>query len=437
MLLAATGFVMIGLLMFFLLKSKAIPMTLFVVLPILGALINGFGLADIITFVKKGVSTTWGMAALFVFVITYFGIMTDAGLFDKLVKKLLKLAGKHVLAIFIIVEIVAILGHLDGNSPTTYMITIPALMPLCKKLHIRIQAIMLKCCATITVMNLVPWGGVLNRQAITLNMDSSLLWQAYLPMQGFGLILCLILAFILTKVETKNAAKYLSEVEAESLEEEEAKAMPEENKYARPKLLWFNVLLTIFVFGLLFLTKLPNYFVFMVGDVLALMVNYPNTKDQEDLLKAHSPAVISLVATVLTAGVMVGVLNNTGMIVAMAEAIIHALPDALNAHLHLVFAFIGGFLGLAVSPDPLYYGILPVLIKVCEPYGVPAQSVAIAFGIGADSCFTLAPVIASTYLGLAVSGLELKDHIKFSFFPLWIIGLCMIAFGCVIGAIKI
>ena len=96
LLLAVTGFVMIGLLMYFLLKGKAIPMTLFVVLPIIGAVINGYGLADITNFIKKGVSTTWGMAALFVFVITYFGIMTDTGMFDKLVQKLLKIAGSHV-----------------------------------------------------------------------------------------------------------------------------------------------------------------------------------------------------------------------------------------------------------------------------------------------------------------------------------------------------
>lgn len=173
----------------------------------------------------------------------------------------------------------------------------------------------------------------------------------------------------------------------------------------------------------------------MLGCVLALVVNYPNIKDQEARLQAHAPKVISLVATVLAAGVMVGVLNNTGMIVAMAEAIIHILPDALCAHLHLVFASLGGFIGLAVSPDPLYYGILPVLIEVCSKYGIPATSVAIAFGIGADSCFTMAPVIASTYLGLAVSGLELKDHIKASFVPLWILGLIMILFGCIAGII--
>ena len=95
MLLAITGFVMIGLLMFFLLKGKAIPMTLFVVLPILGAVINGYGLTDIAGFIKDGVSTTWSMAALFVFVVTYFGIMTDVGMFDKLVQKLIRIADGH------------------------------------------------------------------------------------------------------------------------------------------------------------------------------------------------------------------------------------------------------------------------------------------------------------------------------------------------------
>lgn len=156
---------MIGLLMYFLLKGKAIPVTLFVVLPIIGALINGFGIADITDYIKSGVSTTWGMAALFVFVITYFGIMTDVGMFDKLVKKLIKIANGRVLGILLVVVLVSILGHLDGNSPTTYLIVIPAMAPLCKKLNIRISTIMMVCTATITVMNLVPWGGVLNRQS--------------------------------------------------------------------------------------------------------------------------------------------------------------------------------------------------------------------------------------------------------------------------------
>lgn len=349
MLLALTGFVMIGLLMYFLLKGKAIPVTLFVVLPIIGALINGFGIADITDYIKSGVSTTWGMAALFVFVITYFGIMTDVGMFDKLVKKLIKIANGRVLGILLVVVLVSILGHLDGNSPTTYLIVIPAMAPLCKKLNIRISTIMMVCTATITVMNLVPWGGVLNRQSITLAMDSNELWHMYLPLQVCGLVCCVGLAVIMARVEVKRGA---GKIDVSATQEEEAEVVDKAAaKLLRPKLLWYNVLLTVVVFVLLFTTKLPNYFIFMLGCVFALVVNFPDPKEQEARLAAHAPKAISLVATVLAAGVMVGILNNTGMIVAMAEFIINILPAALAKHLHLVFAFLGGSI---VLPEMLF-----------------------------------------------------------------------------------
>ena len=294
---------------------------------------------------------------------------------------------------------------------------------------------MMVCTATITVMNLVPWGGVLNRQSITLAMDSNELWYMYLPLQICGLVCCVGLAVIMARVEVKRGA---GKIDVAATQEEETEVVDEAAaKLLRPKLLWYNVLLTVVVFVLLFTTKLPNYFIFMLGCVFALVVNFPDPKEQEARLAAHAPKAISLVATVLAAGVMVGILNNTGMIVAMAEFIINILPAALAKHLHLVFAFLGGFIGLAVSPDPLYYGILPVLIEVCGNYGIPATSVAIAFGVGADSCFTMAPVIASTYLGLAVSGMSLKDVMKTNFLPHWIIGLIMIVFGCLIGTIVV
>ena len=53
-------------------------------LPIIGALICGFSLSDISEFIGKGVGSTWQTAILFIFSVTYFGIMNDAGLFDKL-----------------------------------------------------------------------------------------------------------------------------------------------------------------------------------------------------------------------------------------------------------------------------------------------------------------------------------------------------------------
>ena len=130
--------------------------------------------------------------------------------------------------------------------------------------------------------------------------------------------------------------------------------------------------------------------------------------------------------------------SNTLLFAGLGTLLFHVCTKfKVPAFLGSSFAFLGGFIGLAVSPDPLYYGILPVLIEVCGNYGIPATSVAIAFGVGADSCFTMAPVIASTYLGLAVSGMSLKDVMKTNFLPHWIIGLIMIVFGCLIGTIVV
>lgn len=436
MLLGITGFAIVVLMVILLLKGKAIPMAVFTILPIIGAFINGFSLNEIIEFIKTGVGTVWSMAALFVFVVTYFGIMSDVGMFDKLVDMLVNIANGRVVGLFLVISIVAMIGHLDGNSPTTYLITIPALLPLCKKLHIRTTSVMLVTCASVTVMNLVPWGGVVNRTSIVMNMDSSLLWKEILPVQIFGLGCCLILAIIVARIEIKRGAGAVSEGGAGEVTTVNVSGGEENTALRRPRLLWFNVLLTVVIFILLLGTGLPNYVVFMIGCVAALMVNFPNIKEQEERLYAHAPKVVVLVATVLSAGVLVGVLNNSGMIVSMANMIIHILPKFLAPHLHMVFAFFGGFIGLGVAPDPLYYGILPTLLEVMAAYGVPAKSVTYALMIGGDSCFTLSPVIASTYLGLAVSGLSFKEHMKFSLIPLWLIGIIMLVFAVMIGLIT-
>ena len=435
MLLGLTGFAIVVLMVVLLLKGKALPIAVFTILPIVGAFINGFSLAEVIDFAKKGTGTVWAMAALFVFVVTYFGIMSDVGMFDKLVEKLVKVAKGRVVGLFLVVSVVAMLGHLDGNSPTTYLITIPALLPLCKKLNIRTTAVMLVTCASVTVMNLVPWGGVVNRTSIVLKMDSSVMWKEIIPTQVFGLVCCLVLAVIVARLEVRRGAGAVdgnghTEASQVTMAADEAAAA-----LRRPKLLWFNVGLTVFVFVLLLATNIPNYVCFMIGCVLALAVNFPDIREQENRIYAHAPKVVMLVATVLSAGVLVGVLNNSGMIVNMAKIIIGILPEFLGPHLHMVFGFLGGFIGLGVAPDPLYYGILPTLIEVMAAYGVPAKSVTYALMIGGDSIFTLSPVIASTYLGLAVSGLSFKEHMKFSLIPLWILGLIMLGFAVVTGLI--
>ena len=86
----------------------------------------------------------------------------------------------------------------------------------------------------------------------------------------------------------------------------------------RPRLFWFNALLTVTVMVLLIADLFPLAYIFMVGAGLALAVNFPKVKDQAEEMLAHSSSIVGVVSMVLAAAVLVGVLNGTGMVEAMA-----------------------------------------------------------------------------------------------------------------------
>lgn len=92
MFLGVVGFAMIVIIVAALIRSKSNPVPLFVIVPVIAALICGFTPAQIFEFVKAGVGKTWSTAVLFIFSIVYFSMMGDMGLFDPMVNWLVKKA---------------------------------------------------------------------------------------------------------------------------------------------------------------------------------------------------------------------------------------------------------------------------------------------------------------------------------------------------------
>lgn len=90
MFLGILGLLMIVIIVWSLIQSKTNPVPIFVIVPIIMAVIAGFGPSDIFTFIQAGVSKTWSTAVLFIFSIVYFSLMSDVGLFDPLVNYLAK-----------------------------------------------------------------------------------------------------------------------------------------------------------------------------------------------------------------------------------------------------------------------------------------------------------------------------------------------------------
>lgn len=425
--LVFVGFLIIIVMMLLIFKSKALPAFCFVVLPIIGALACGFGLADIGDFISKGVGSTWQTAVLFIFSVSYFGIMNDAGLFDKLVAGLVKMAGKNITLILICTSIIAMIGHLDGAAAVTYLITIPTMLPIYKRLHIRPTILLLLCGAATGIMNLVPWGGPTIRAATTAGVDATQMWIAMIPMQVFGLACLVFMAVFLGMAETKRLGKlgFSSDGEEVGLTEKEGPDL----SLKRPGLLWFNLAFTVILIAALIEQWLPTYAIFMVGTIIALAVNYPDPQLQQKRLQAHAPSSIMLTITLLSAGIFLGVMTQSGMVLEMSKLLIGILPVGLQRYLHYIVGALGAPLGMVLGPDPYYYGIMPIIGQIVHPFGISMETVGRAILIGENVGLSVSPVVPPTFLAIGLAGVDLKEHIKFSFLPLWGLSVVMLLFA--------
>lgn len=432
--LAVLGFGMIGVIIFLLLQEKLHPALVFVIVPVVAAVLAGAGMADIAKFVKFGVGKTMNVAILFIFSITYFSVMNDAGMFDKMVDFLTKKAGNNVILVTVATTIIAIIGHLDGALASTILVTCPAMLPVYRRLNMR-PVVMLVCLgAAMAIMNLVPWGGPTARVAAVTGTDVRNLWVAMIPVQAIGLVIALAFATYMGIVEKRRGAGYHPDCDLLEAEGGDAEAAA----LKRPKLVLFNVALTLAVMGLLCFSKLPAYFDFMLGLALCLMVNYPNVKDQTARIKAHAAEALSVPAVLLTTGIFLGVLTGTKMLEAMSAALISVIPDILGPYLHLVMGTFAVPIGMMLGTDSYFFGLLPLAIDVGQKFGIGPLDMSYAMLIGKNYGVLVTPHAATTYLAIGMAGgISLKEHLTFCMPRLWGLSLCALATALVAGVIHI
>lgn len=430
---ALIGFIMIFLIVFLLLKGKMSPIVVLALIPTIAALLLGFSPQEIARFIKDGISTTTSNGILFIFSVIYFGVMSDTGMFDVIVKFLVKKAGNNVIAVTVATAIIATIAHLDGTTATTVLITIPALYPVYKAMKIDTKILLCLTGACMGVMNLLPWGGPVARAATVLGMDANDLWHILIPIQIVGLVFNIVLAVLLGMLAVKQGA---GAGKGEVVDVDE-KAKDEEDALRRPKLLIFNLLLTIGLIVILSTGYLSSYVAFLLALSIALAVNYPDLKLQDKLIKKHAPAALIISATLFAAGAMVGIFDGTGMLTEMANALMSIIPDFMGRFIHIVFGIIALPLGLCIGTDAYFYGIMPLVMEVGQSYGVDALNTALTMVIGKNLALMVSPLVPATYLATGLANVELKDHMKFSIPWYWAISVIMIVIGIIFQIIPL
>jgi CitMHS family citrate-Mg2+:H+ or citrate-Ca2+:H+ symporter len=309
--------------------------------------------------------------------------------------------------------------HLDGDGTATFMIVVSAFLPLYKQL--RINRLVLPGIVALSVgpMHLVPWSGTSARAMATLHSDATHLFNPNIPAILGGIAWVLLVAYRLGKKERARLGIVPLDYDHQAGLTEAQRA------FRRPKLLWFNALMTLSLIGILVKGFIPAPVLFILASTGALLVNYPQPREQQTLLKAHGANIFLVSSMIFAAGIFSGILTGSKMIEAMAHTVVSLIPQQHASLLPVLTALTSMPASLLFTPDAYYFGVVPVLSQAAGHYGLDPLQIGRAALLGQMTVgFPLSPLTASTFLLVGLTEVELGDHQKFIF--KWALGTTVV-----------
>lgn len=432
--LAALGFLVVLGLLIAIVGRWMSPLVALILIPVAASLTAGFGVKTG-QFAVGGVQQIAPVAAMFVFAILYFGIISDAGTLDPLVNAVLRAVGSSPPRVVVGSALLALLIHLDGSGAVTFLVTVPAMLPLYDRLAIdrRILACVVSMAAGV---NFLPWTGPTVRASASLHVPVLDLFRPLVTVQIVGILFVFAVAYMMGRRaagrrETTSASASIAAIG------QPRRLTDAELALRRPDRLWINALVTVIILAAMIAGIVDPAVMFMLGTAIALMTNYPKHDEQRARVDAHARAAMMMAGILLAAGAFTGIMKDSGMLSAMAKSVVSVVPASLGGHLPIVVAVLSMPLSLLFDPDSFYLGVLPVVAEVGRSFGVAPADVGRAALLGQMTTgFPVSPLTPATFLVVGLTGIELGEHQRFTGPWLFATTLVMTVAALILGVLP-
>ena len=428
MLLTVFAYAMMVVFMYVIMKKKMSPFTALVLIPLAFALVAVLtGVVqdvNIGTLVRQGlfgndskdkltkINGTAETGVMLLFAILYFSLMLDSGLFDPITNKMIRYAKGDPMKVLVATAIVAAAVSMNGDGTTTTLICCSAFVPIYKKLDMKLMNLGVLVILQNTIMNLLPWGGPTARAMSVLGVEADIL--GYLA-PGMVLSILYVIFFVARGMGKKERARLgIKELTDAELDELTTISDPEVLAIRRPQNFWINAVMTIVLIGWLVAgsfiksIEVKPVVLFLIGTGLAMMINYPDLKSQSKRIGENAGDAVQVVLLVFGAGVFMGLFQGTGMAKALADSIVHIIPQQLAGFWSLIIALISVPGTFFLTNDGFYYGVLIPFAEIGRQYGFTDMQMALASLMG-QAFHLLSPLVAFIYLLLRLTGLDMGE----------------------------
>ncbi len=384
------------------------------VVPVVCMLLLGYSITESSTFILNQFNTIMTSSGyMLMFGLIYFTMLTETGLFDILINKTISMLGgkMNVIAIMIMTTVISAIAYLTANMSTTYLIVFPVMLTLYKKYNMDRESAFILCQTAIGAMCWLPWGIGLVNSAMMAGVSPEELATSSIP---WGL--CFIPAIILQWVyfafvhKKKNGTLGLP---ANVQENEEASKEKEEKPNARPKLLWFNLIVFIIVIAALAYFKIPSYLVFIAASIVTALVNYP--KDFGAIWNKAGATFFNVLIMLLAICFYLAAFNaapadgsKLSMVNALADTMTSILPDSLTKYMFIIFLILVVPI-LHFVPYQVYNTMYPLFISVGALFGYGPMAIIAPFVCNLALATSVTPMNSATYVGCTLCEIDV-DH---------------------------